>query len=86
MTANHREPRAIEVAGAFPLRFEERLFLGATDSFLQIEADGHTGRAAGRDVEPLLFRNRRGDHRLPMFEQILLREQRTLAQIIRALQ
>src|SRR3954469_18290462 len=54
VATDYRKFRVLEIARSRPHSLQERLLFGPADSFLQIEPDRQTGRAAGRDVQALL--------------------------------
>src|SRR5436190_804605 len=57
VAADNRDLGISEITAALPHRLEESLFLGPADSFLEIESDGHAGRAAGGQIQSLLLWN-----------------------------
>ena len=83
--ANDRQPRTIEITCPPPHRFQKSLFLGAADAFVQVKADGHAGRTAGRHVKALGGGNLPGKQFGQMLQQVSLFQIRASGQIINVL-
>src|SRR4051812_34920929 len=83
MPANDGHPRSIEIPCASPHSLKKSLFLGATDSLVEIEAHRHASRPPRRHVQPHRGGECSGSDVWEMMLQVPLLQQGTGFQVLR---